>query len=42
MMSSSILCGALGYADDVVLLSPNITDCNDLLRICSQFALNMM
>ena len=38
IMSCSILCGALGYVDNVVLFSSNITDCNDLLRICSQFA----
>ena len=33
-----MFCGALGYADDVVLLSPSITGVNDLLRICSEFA----
>ena len=35
----SMFCGALGYADDVVLLSPSITGVNELLRICSEFAI---
>ena len=31
-------CGALGYADDVVLLSPSITSAKAMLHICSEFA----
>ncbi len=30
--------GALGYADDIVLLTPTVSSCTDLLDICASFA----
>ncbi len=35
----STFCGALGYADDIVLLSPSLIDTKILLGICSEFAI---
>ncbi len=31
-------CGALGYADDIVLLSPNVSSLHKLLDICAKYA----
>ena len=32
-------CGALGYADDIVLLSPSMSGMDKLLGLCSEFAI---
>ena len=34
----SLFCGALGYADDVVILAPALYSLRAMLDICSQFA----
>ncbi len=34
----TVFCGALGYADDVVLLSPSLSGLKDMLRVCKDFA----
>ncbi len=31
-------CGALGYADDIVLLAPTLTNMDSILEICHKFA----
>jgi hypothetical protein len=31
-------CGALGYADDVILLSPTVSSLNEMLSVCRNFA----
>ena len=31
-------CGAFGYADDVVLLSPSVNAMKDMLNVCGRFA----
>ena len=34
----NIYCGALGYADDVVLLAPTCSTLTQMLNVCEQFA----
>ena len=33
-------CGALAYADDIVLLCPSVNGMNKLIKICEDFANN--
>ena len=35
----NMFCGALGYADDVILLAPTVTAMNHLLDICTEYGL---
>ena len=34
----SELCGAFGYADDIILLSPSVNGLKTMLNCCSEFA----
>ena len=34
----NVFCGALGYADDVMILSPTVASANHALKICSSYA----
>ena len=35
----NLFCGAIGYADDVILLTPTVTGMTNLLNICTQYGL---
>ena len=34
----NVLLGALGYADDIVIMSPSIRGLNEMIRVCESYA----